>query len=110
MQRAQAVGRVLWRLGSRHNAVRGGVAAAKSVGKATAQASRVLLLEITGFFFAVFALMGGAAAWRQWNRMHSGQASSPEHIAVALAFTAVFLYFSASSFWRARRTRESTHD
>jgi hypothetical protein len=99
------VGRVLWRLGSRHQVVRGGVAAAKTMGKATARASRVLWLEITGFFFAFFALTGIAAAWREWNRMHSGESLSPAHIGVALAFSAVFLYLSASSFWRARRTR-----
>lgn len=104
LQRAQAVGRVLWRLSNRHYAVRGGVAAAKSVGKATARTTRILVLEITGFFFAVFALMGFAAAWRQWERIQSGQSSAPvSHVIVTLAFTATFIYFSASSFWRARR-------
>jgi hypothetical protein len=85
--------------------VRGGVAAAKSVGKATSRASRVLLLEITGFFFAFFALTGAAAAWRQWSRLQSGQSSSGTQVGVAVAFSIVFMYFSASSFWRARRTR-----
>lgn len=104
IQRAHAVGRVLWKLGNRHRAVRGGVAAAKSAGKAAARATRVLLLEITGFFFAVFALMGLGAAWRQWSRLQSGDPSaSLGHIAVALGFTAVFIYFSATSFWKARR-------
>ena len=104
IQKAQAVGRVLWRLSNRHHAVRGGVSAAKTVGKAAARATRILLLEITGFFFAVFALMGFAAACRQWNKIQSGQSAAPaSHIVVALAFTAVFVYFSANSFWRARR-------
>ena len=107
LHKAQAVGRVLWKLGNRHYAVRGGVAAAKTVGKATARATRILVLEITGFFFAVFALMGGAAAWKQWDKIRSGQSSTTgSHIAVALAFTAVFIYFSANSFWRARRAKE----
>src|SRR5712672_2824518 len=102
MRRAHAVGRVLWRLGSQHRAVRGGVAAAKSVGKATARATRILLLEIAGFFFAVFAVMGLGAAWRQWDRIRTGQSSAPmSHVAIALAFSGVFLYFAASSFWRA---------
>lgn len=106
MQKAQAVGRVLWKLGNRHYAVRGGVAAAKTVGKATARATRILLLEITGFFFTVFAAMGATAAWKQWQRMHSGQSSAPaSHVAVTLVFTAVFVYFSANSFWRARQTK-----
>jgi hypothetical protein len=77
MRRAHAVGRVLWRLGSQHRAVRGGVAAAKSVGKATARTTRILVLEITGFFFAVFALMGLGAAWREWVRIETAQSSAP---------------------------------
>lgn len=113
IQKAQAVGRALWRLSNRHDAVRGGVAGAKAVAKATARTTRILLLEITGFFFAVFALMGFAAAWRQWSKMQSGQAAAPtSHIIVALAFTALFIYFSANSFWRARRdakTREGNN-
>jgi len=104
LQRAQAVGRVLWRLSNRHYAVRGGVAAAKSVGKATARATRILALEITGFFFAVFAVMGLGAAWRQWERIQSDPSSaSVSHVVATLAFTGAFIYFSASSFWRARR-------
>jgi hypothetical protein len=104
------VGRVLWRLGSQHRAVRGGVAAAKSVGKATARTTRILVLEITGFFFAVFALMGLGAAWREWGRIETAQSSAPTwHIAVPLAFSAVFIYFSASSFWRARRVKETSN-
>ena len=104
IQRGHALGRVLWNLGSRHRAVRGGVAAAKSVGKATARVTRILWLEVTGFFFAIFALMGVGAAWRQWDKIRAGQSSAPmSHVEVALAFSAMFVYFSVSSFWRARR-------
>jgi hypothetical protein len=62
------------------------------------------VLEITGFFFAVFAAMGLGAAWRQWERIQSGQSSAPvSHVIVTLAFTATFIYFAVNSFWRARR-------
>lgn len=109
--RAHAVGRVLWRLSNRHYAVRGGVAAAKSVGKATARATRILVLEITGFFFAVFAAMGLGSAWRQWMRIHSGQSSAPiSHLVVTLAFAATFIYFAVNSFWRARRHSASNEN
>ena len=111
IQRAHAVGRVLWKLGNRHRAVRGGVAAAKSAGKAAARATRVLLLEITGFFFAVFALMGLGAAWQQWSRLQSGEpAASPSRMAIALTFSAVFIYFSATSFWKARRLTSAAEE
>ena len=104
MQKAQAVGRVLWRISNRHYAVRGGVAAAKTVGKATARATRILWLEVTGFFFAVFALWVIAATWNQWQRIRSGDASLPMwHIGVGVGFAAVLIYFAVSTFWRARR-------
>ena len=93
------MGRVLWRLSNRHYAVRGGVAAAKSVGKATARATRILILEITGFFFAVFAAMGLTAAWRQWEKIQSGQSAPVSHVIVTLAFALAFIYFSNFELW-----------
>jgi len=105
LQKAQAVGRVLWRMSNRHSAVRGGVAAAKTVGKATARATRILWLEVTGFFFAVFALWVIGATWNQWRAIQSAGPSAPPvwHVAVGVGFAAVLIYFAASSFWRARR-------
>ena len=104
MQKAQAVGRVLWRMSNRHHTVRGSVAAAKTVGKATARVTRILWLEVTGFFFAVFALWVMGATWNQWQRIRSGDASLPMwHIGVGAGFAAVLIYFAVSSFWRARR-------
>lgn len=104
IRRAQAVGRVLWNLGSRHRVVRGGVAAAQSVGKATVRATRILWLEVTGFFFAVFALWVAGSAWNQWEKIRSGQSSSPMwHVLVGGVFSATLVYFAANSFLRARR-------
>ena len=108
MQKAQAVGRVLWRMSNRHYAVRGGVAAAKTVGKATARTTRILWLEVTGFFFAVFALWVMGATWNQWQRIRGGDASLPLwHIGVGAGFAGVLIYFAVSSFWRARRLSAS---
>jgi len=104
MQRAQAVGRVLWKLGNRHRTVRGGVAAAKTVSKAAIRATRILWLEVTGFFFAVFAIWVIGATWNQWQKMRSGVSSAPAwHVLVGVGFSAILIYFSASSFFRARR-------
>jgi hypothetical protein len=99
------VGRVLWKLGSRHQAVRGGVAAAKTIGKATARATRILWLEVTGFFFAVFALWVIGATWSQWEKIRSAAVSAPPewHVYVGIGFALFLIYFSATSFWRARR-------
>lgn len=111
IHRAQAVGRVLWKLGSRHRAVRGGVAAAKTVGKATARATRILWLEVTGFFFAVFAVWVIASTFNQWQKISSGESSSPTwHVAVGAAFAAILLYFATNSFLRARRESAAKED
>jgi hypothetical protein len=69
-----------------------------------ALASGVLWLEVTGMFFALFALFFAQhlyelrAAWR----------SGPEHLRFGLyaALLALFVYFSASSFVRARRKQK----
>src|SRR5215469_654322 len=104
MRRAQAVGRVLWNLGNRHRTVRGGVAAAKTVGQAAVRATRILWLEVTGFFFAVFAIWVMGATWNQWEKIHSGASSAPAwHVGVGVGFSAILVYFSVSSFVRARR-------
>jgi hypothetical protein len=104
MRRAQAVGRVLWQLGNRHGAVRGGVAAAKTVSKAAVRATRILWFEVTGFFFAVFAIWVIGATWNQWEKIRSGVSSVPAwHVAVGVGFSAILIYFSANSFFRARR-------
>lgn len=111
MRRAQAVGRVLWKLGNRHQAVRGGVAAAKTVSKAAVRVTRILWLEVTGFFFAVFAIWVIGATWNQWQKIRSGVSSIPTwHIAVGTAFAAILIYFSASSFFRARRAAAMKED
>lgn len=104
LRRAQAAGRVLWNLSKRNGTVRGSVAAAKIVGKATARATRILWLEVTGFFFAVFALWVAGATWNQWQKIRAGDSSFPMwHVGVGLGFVAVLIYFAASSFLRARR-------
>jgi hypothetical protein len=56
-----------------------------------------LFHQITGVFFLLFAVIGAAALVREW---HSWPASK---LAVAGVFTAVFTWFTAEAFWRARR-------
>ena len=63
--------------------------------------SAVLWLEITGVFFALFALFFGQQTWLR----RAAYVRGPEH-AHLLMYAAVFLmfaYFSASSFLRARQ-------
>jgi hypothetical protein len=57
--------------------------------------------EVTGVFFLLFVLVFGNWAWRT----RGDYAQGPEHVKflVYAGLMLVFLYLSASSFWRARR-------
>ena len=61
----------------------------------------ILWLEVTGFFFGLFALYFAQDLWRT----HMSYASGPQHqrFLIAAAMTLVFGYLSVSAFWRARR-------
>ena len=81
--------------------------AAKAAGTGFAgplrRASRALWLELTGCFFALFALSFGLGVWHTRGEWKSA-IPVEEHRAEAFCLlTLVFLYFSVSSFLRARR-------
>jgi hypothetical protein len=61
----------------------------------------ILFLEVVGVFFFLFVLVFGQNAWRSRASFLHG----PDHqkFLIAAALGLVFLYLSASSFWRARR-------
>jgi len=91
----------------RQNAQKAGVAAA-SVGKGMGGFIRpfrrvggIVFLEVTGAFFFLFVILFGNWAWK----LHADYAYGPEHskFLVYVVLTAVFLYLSLSSFWRAKR-------
>ena len=63
-----------------------------------------LWLEITGFVFLAFAVLGWSALAREYSAYHSGK-GTPSHLAVAAAFSLVFSWFGISSFRRARNRR-----
>jgi len=57
-----------------------------------------LWLEVTGFFFLIFAALGAAALWREWQ----APTGSFGRLLLTLAFTLMFAYFGLTSFRRAR--------
>jgi hypothetical protein len=67
--------------------------------------SGVLWLEVSGVFFGIFALFAGLGVWRfrgGW-RLTAGNAGAHRSFEGAVTMLAVFGYFCASSFLRARR-------
>jgi hypothetical protein len=61
----------------------------------------ILWLEVTGFFFLLFALVFG---WYMWQSFTTHMPHAWDRNAtISCAFMAVFLYLGVSSFWRASR-------
>lgn len=60
----------------------------------------ILWLEVTGFFFGLFAVYFALDLWRTRLSYLAG----PQHqrFLIAVALTAVFGYLSISAFWRAK--------
>ena len=66
--------------------------------------SGVLWLELTGVFFALFALVAAIAAWRLRPALHAAAASDDHtRLLFAAGMVLVFGYFSLSSFLKANR-------
>ncbi len=69
--------------------------------------SGVLWLELTGVFFALFALVAGIAAWRLRPALHAspfaGTSDDHTRLLFAVGMILVFGYFSFSSFLKANR-------
>lgn len=61
----------------------------------------ILWLEVTGFFFGLFALFFAQDLWRARLSYLSGPLH--QRFLIAAVLTAVFAYLSISAFWRARR-------
>ena len=99
VRKGQALGRQVGQ--HTRNTARGGRQFTRAVWNPFAHAGSILWLEITGFFFAMFALLFVQHMWTIRASFRSG----PEHahfLAYAV-FALLFLYFAASSFLKARR-------
>lgn len=68
--------------------------------------SSVLVLEVVGVFFGIFALYGVNTMWRVHTSWHTGSPGYRQFVGGALML-AVFGYFSVTSFLRARRRERS---
>ena len=84
---------------------RGGKRFGEAVWEPAARAGGVLWFEVTGSFFALFALAAGFEAWRRRTAFYaSASAHEPRDKAwFALAMFAIFAWFTVSSFLKARR-------
>jgi len=65
----------------------------------------VLWLEVTGFIFLGIALTVGFALHHEYVQYHAGKVG-PGRTTLAAAVTLMFLWFGASSFWRAHQKKK----
>ena len=107
-QQMQAEIRTETRAAMRQELAQGARAASRAAGRGVGGFLRpfqrvggILWLEVTGFFFGMFAVYFGADAWRVRVALHAG----PEHnhLLLAAGACAGFAYLSVSAFWGARR-------
>ena len=74
----------------------------QATGRSFLRVLHLLFLEITGALFLWIALVGGVASWREYQNMQAHPEFRYKFV-VAVVFTALFLWFGLTSFWRARR-------
>lgn len=78
----------------------GGKIFGRSFWKQLAHAGRMLWHEVTGVFFALFALFFSRGAWQ--TRLSWRRGAEHQHFLLYLALAALFAYFTVSAFWRSR--------
>ncbi|MGI4759047.1 MAG: hypothetical protein ACRYGF_19630 [Janthinobacterium lividum] len=67
------------------------------------QASRALWHEVTGCFFALFAISFAVGVWHTRSDARSSLPAERHHFIAFCCLALLFLYFSVSSFVKARR-------
>ena len=87
---------------ARNKVLRAAGAGLGATAKAVRRTTHILWLEVTGFFFLVFATVCGGAAWREYQQVLAGK-TQMNRVYLAGALAVVFVWFGVSSFWRARR-------
>ncbi len=94
------VGRVIAHLaGSRGRLLAAAFDASVGFARSAARGLHGLWLEITGFFFLVFAALGAVALWRE-SQAPDGNST---RLLLIAAFTLMFAWFGVTSFRRARQ-------
>jgi hypothetical protein len=82
------------------------MAGARATFASVAKAMHTLFLQTAGLFFFVFAVFGGAAAYREYQVWSAGKTDAGK-FALAAVFSLVFAWFAVSSFWRASKAQKS---
>ncbi len=89
-------------IGNHSRIARAGMAFGRNFLSSIARVLHILWLQITGCFFALFAVVCGSAAFREY-RDYTGGKTPLNHVLLIGAVAATFAYFAITSFLHARR-------
>lgn len=98
---AGALGRMAAGRSSRNRILQASWSAAAATLRSFGRIVHLLFLEVTGFLFLCFGVVGAGAAVREYHKYQAG-VIGPGKPFLAGAFAIMFFWFAASSFWRAR--------
>ena len=87
---------------ARGKVLRAAGAGLSTTAQAVRRTTHILWLEVTGFFFLVFGVVCGGAAWREYQAVLAGR-TVMNRVYLAAALALLFAWFGVSSFWKARR-------
>jgi hypothetical protein len=97
---ARALGRVSGRILRRNRYVAAGISAGKTTVAHTGKVAHTLWLEVTGFIFSVFAVIGAVAARKEYAALGGPWTRDPRFL-ITLGFTLMFAWFGFSAFYKA---------
>ena len=97
--------RVLSNADTQQRVFRGVIAGGKSFLGAVLTVARHLWLQVTGFIFLCFAIIGTGAFVREYRNYAAGKIPAGKPV-LAFCFAAMFLYFGLNSFWRTRKKKK----
>jgi tryptophan-rich sensory protein len=86
----------------RNRYIDAGIEAGKVTIAQTTKAAHSLWLQITGFVFCVFSVVGASALWREYQSLQRPWTQDARFLITAV-FTLMFAYFGISAFVKARR-------
>jgi membrane protein YqaA with SNARE-associated domain len=87
---------------ARNKVLRAAGAGLTATANSVRRTTHVLWLEVTGFFFLVFATVCGGAGWKEYQ-LHLAGMAVIDRVYGAGVLALLFAWFGVSSFWRARR-------
>jgi len=103
---SRVAGRMAGKAARRNRYISSAWGAVTGTARSLSRVLRQLWHEVTGFVFLVFALVFGAAAWREYQHTLAGQQAGMSRVWLAAGFGALFAWFGVTSFWRAHRVHK----